>query len=54
MDDYYSYAPGTTKTIKSKPVPDIDLDDIDDGSTRFPVGTKIFKMPRRDGFLINK
>ena len=25
MDDFYGYAPGTTKTIKSKLLPDLDL-----------------------------
>lgn len=44
MDDYNGYAPKTTKTIKSKPLPDLDLRGVDDETTRFPVGTKIFKV----------
>ena len=44
MDDYYRYSLGTTKTIKSKPIPDLDLEDADDKSTKFPVSKKIFKV----------
>lgn len=44
MDDYYVYAPWTTKTIKSKPITDDDLRDVDDDSTRYFVGKKIFKV----------
>ena len=44
MDDYYGYTPGTTKRIKSKPVSDSDLQDVDDGTKRYDVGTKIFKI----------
>ena len=29
INDYYVYAPGTTNTIKFKPVPDIEVDDLD-------------------------
>ena len=43
MYEYYGYTPGTTKTIKSKPVLDSDLSDVDDGTKRYDVGTKIFK-----------
>lgn len=42
MDDYYIFAPDTTKKIKSKPLPDIDLKDVDDDTTKFPIGTRIF------------
>ena len=44
MDDYYGYTPGTTKHIKSKPVSDSDLKDVDDGTKRYEEGTKIFKI----------
>ena len=40
MDCYYVYAPGTTKIINSKPLPDLDLEDVDDNCTGFPVSTK--------------
>ena len=43
MGNYYSYDPGTTRTIKSKPVTGIELDDVDDKTTPFPVGTKNFE-----------
>ena len=33
MDDFYGYAPGTTKTIKSKPDKLPDMKDVDDAST---------------------
>ena len=42
MDYYYGYALGTTKTIMSKHVPDLDLGDVNDNTTIFPVGTKLF------------
>ena len=44
MDNYYGYNPGTTKIIKPKLIPDLDLDDVGDKITRFPVGTNIFKI----------
>ena len=44
MDYYYGYTPGTTKNIKSKPLSDSDLQDVDDGTKRYEVGTKIFKI----------
>ena len=44
MDEYYGYAPGTTKTTKSKSVIDSDLSDVDDGTKQYDVGTKIFKV----------
>ena len=44
MDNYCGYTPGTTKITKSKPVLDIELDDVDDKTTQFPVGTKKFKV----------
>ena len=43
-DNYYRHTPGATKTIKSKPIPDLDSKDVDDDTTRFLVGTKIFKV----------
>ena len=44
MDIYYGSAPGTTKTIKSKHVPDLELDDVDNKTTEFHLWTKIFKV----------
>ena len=44
MDEHYGYTPGTTKTINSKPVLDSDISDVDDGTKRYEVGTKIFKV----------
>ena len=44
MDKYYGYTPGTTKFIKSKLVLDSDLSDVDDGTKKYEVGTKIFKV----------
>ena len=44
MDNYYGYALGKTKIIKSKSLPDLELEDVYDKSTRFTVGTKIFKV----------
>ena len=32
------------KSIKSKPVYDFDLQDVDDGTKRYDVGMKIFKI----------
>ena len=40
----YGYAPGATKIIKSRTIPNIDLKEVDDESTRFPVDTKILKV----------
>ena len=37
IDEYYGYTPGTTKNIKSKPTKMSDMDEVDDGSTRFVV-----------------
>ena len=44
MDNIYGYDPGTTKTIQSKLLPDLDLKDVDDETTRLWVSTKIFKV----------
>ena len=44
MDGFYGYVPGTTKTIKSKPKKLPDMKDVDDGSTRFPLGTYVYKV----------
>ena len=44
IDEYNGYTPGTTKTIKSKPEELLDMADIDDDSTRFLVGRKVFKV----------
>ena len=44
MDDCYGYSLETTKTIKSKLLLDLDLKDVDDDTTRFSVGTKLFKV----------
>ena len=35
---------GTAKTNKSKPIPDLDLKDVDSYSTRFSMGTERFKV----------
>ena len=44
IDEYNGYTPGTTKTIKSKPEELPDMADVDDDSTRFVTGTKVFKV----------
>ena len=44
LDECYGYTPGTTKNIKSKPKEMPDMDEVDDGSTRFVAGTKDFKI----------
>ena len=44
IDEYYGYTLGTTKNIKSKPERMQDMDEVDDGSTRFVADTKIFKI----------
>jgi len=46
IDDYYDLAPGTTKSIKQKPeeMDEDQMKDVDDGSERFPTGTKIYKV----------
>ena len=44
MDDFYGYAPGTTKTIKSKPDKLPDMKDVDDGSERYGHGTIVYKV----------
>ena len=46
IDDYHHFSPGTTKKIKSKHVeePADDMEAVDDNSTRFHVGTAVFKV----------
>ena len=44
MDDFYGYAPGTTKTIKSKLDKLPDMKDVDDGSERYGHGTIVYKV----------
>ena len=44
MDDYYGYIPENTKTIKSEPLIDLDLKDVDDGTKQYDVSTNIFKV----------
>ena len=44
IDEYNGYTPGTTKTIKSKPEESPDMADVEDDSTRFVTGTKVFKV----------
>ena len=46
IDDYHHFSPGTTKKIKSKHIeePAEDMDAVDDNSTRFHVGTPVFKV----------
>ena len=44
FDEYTGYTPGTTKIIKSKSEESPDMADVDDDSTRFLVGTKVFKV----------
>ena len=44
MDEFYGYAPGTTKIIKSKPKKLPDMKEVDNGSTRFPLGTYVCKV----------
>lgn len=44
MDDYYSYTPVIIKTIKLKPLIDLKLKDVDDGTKRLIVGKKIFNV----------
>lgn len=44
MDNYYGCIPRTTKNIKSISLLDLDLKDIDNGTKRYNVGTKIFKV----------
>ena len=44
MDAYYGYKPGTIQNIKSKPVSDSDLQDVDDGTKQYEEGMKIFKI----------
>ena len=38
-DEFYGYTPGTNKTIKSKPEKLNDMKNVDDDSTRYPLGT---------------
>ena len=46
INGYYDLAPGTTKSIKQKPeeMDEDQMKDVDDGSERFPTGTKIYKV----------
>ena len=46
IDDYHHFSPGTTKKIKLKHIkePAEDMDAVDDNSTRFHVGTPVFKV----------
>ena len=44
MDEFYGYAPGTTKTIKLKHKKLPDMKDVNDGSTRFLYGTYVYKV----------
>ena len=44
IDEYNGYTPGTTKTVKSKPEELPNMTDVDDDSTRFVTGTKVFKV----------
>ena len=44
IDEYNRYTPKTTKTIKSKTEELPDMADVDDYSTRFVTGTKVFKV----------
>ena len=63
-NDYQDFSPGTTKKIKSKHLeePSEDILPVDDGSTRFHVGTpvsKVFKKVEHQGSvkeydLVNK
>ena len=48
-DYYHHFSPGTTKKIKSKHVeePADAMADVDDTSTRFHVGTVVFKVFRK-------
>ena len=44
MDDSYGYAPGTTKTIKSKSEKLPDMKDVDDRSEQYALGTTVYKV----------
>ena len=46
IDDYHHFPPGTTKKIKLKHLeePADDMRDVDDDSTRFHLGTVVFKV----------
>ena len=47
IDDFHFLTPGTTKRIKSKvPEPEEDeaLTDVDDGSERYKLGSKVYKL----------
>ena len=44
IGELYGYAPGTTKTIKSKPEKLPGMKDIDNSSTRFSLGTYVYKV----------
>ena len=44
INEYNGYIPETTKTIKFKPEELLVMEDVDDDSTIFLVGTKVFKV----------
>ena len=46
INDYHHFNPGTTKKVKSKQIeePADDMADVDNTSTRFHVGTIVFKV----------
>ena len=44
MYDFYEFARGTTKSIKSKSEDVPGMNDVDDRSTRFITSTKVFRV----------
>ena len=46
IDDYYHFSSGVTKKIKAKHIEELseDMDTVHDNSTRFHVGTPVFKV----------
>jgi hypothetical protein len=54
MDNYHRFSPGTTKKIKSRPSsePPDDMDTVDDGSTRYHVGTTVYKTFSDEEFKV--
>ena len=47
IDDFHFLAPGTTKNTKSKPPvsnEEPDISDVDDGSKRFEIRFKVYKL----------
>ena len=46
IDDYHYFVPGTTKKVKGNHFeePATDMDAVDDGSTRYHVGTIVYKV----------